>query len=162
MKGIGANGSYGKGDGNDIPRREAFEWYGTTEGKGMATWYANTGPWWTNRNISSNDGISVEEQMDDPASLLYHYRKMLKLRRKYEALSIGTYAHVENNNDFVFSFKRKTESGSVCVAANLSDQVQTVMLKGDQVKLKAIHGQKSMIGDTIQLEPYQIRIWEVR
>lgn len=162
MKGKGANGLYGVGDGNDIPRREAFEWSATAEGKGMATWYANTGPWWTNRNLRSNDGISVEEQIDDPASLLSHYRKILKLRRKYEALSSGKYAYVENNNDFVFSFMRKTESKSVWIAANLSDQVQTVILKKGKEKFKAIYGQESMKGDTMQLEPYQMAVWEVR
>ncbi len=35
----GKSWSFGNTDGNDIPRREAFEWYSKPEGKGMALWY---------------------------------------------------------------------------------------------------------------------------
>jgi alpha-amylase len=54
----GKNGNFGSNDGNDIPRREAFEWYASGEGKGMALWYKNTGTWWDKSNLKPNDGIS--------------------------------------------------------------------------------------------------------
>ena len=65
---IGMKGTalHGKSDGNDIPRREAFDWYATGEGTGSATWYKNSGEWWTNSTMKANDGISVEEEMKDP------------------------------------------------------------------------------------------------
>jgi len=43
MLGAGGFGKYGNTDANDIPRREAFEWYQTVEGNGMALWYKNSG-----------------------------------------------------------------------------------------------------------------------
>src|SRR5690606_9630206 len=60
----GSAGQYGPTDGNEIPVREAFEWYADTTGPGMALWYRNTGPWWTDSRLRPNDGISVAEQMD--------------------------------------------------------------------------------------------------
>jgi glycosidase len=55
-------GKYGMTDPNDIPIREAFEWYKTEEGLGMALWYKNTGPWWDSTNLKPNDGVSLEEE----------------------------------------------------------------------------------------------------
>ena len=59
---IGMKGRQIKGatDGNDIPIREAFDWYRTMEGKGVALWYRNSGPWWELTNLKPNDGISYE------------------------------------------------------------------------------------------------------
>jgi glycosidase len=162
MKGKGMNGLYGNGDGNDIPRREAFEWYAKEEGVGVATWYANTGIWWTKRNNQPNDGISVEEQKGDPQSLFNHYRKMLKLRAAHEALSSGAYAQVENNNDFIFSFLRKTDSKTVLVAANMSDQNQKVVLKEAKRKFKAIYGQVQINDNAFELKPYEVVVWGVK
>lgn len=162
MKGKGANGSYGVGDGNDIPRREAFEWTASAEGPGVATWYANEGPWWTNRNLKPDDGISVEEQIDDPQSLLNHYKSILKLRARHEALSKGGYALVKNNNDFVFSFIRKLDGQVVLIAANLSDQVQTVLLEDYKGRYKAISNPVKIKDNSFALEPYQMAIWKVR
>jgi glycosidase len=162
MKGKGANGQYGNGDGNDIPRREAFEWFKTTEAKGMTTWYANTGPWWVNRYIKDNDGISVEEQQGDPNSLLNHYKRMIKLRSSSEVLSAGAYAPVENNNDFIFSFVRTKESKSVLIAANLSDQSQKVQLKRGKEKYVTLDGQVKIINGQFELKPYQVAVWEVK
>lgn len=162
MKGKGANGLYGNGDGNDIPRREAFEWYAAEEGKGMALWYSNTGPWWTKRNTRANDGISVEEQTGDPNSLLNHYKGILKLRASNEALTSGNYAVYENENNSVFSFTRNTGSKSVLVVANLSDQVQTFQFKDAPGALKAIYGDGKKTGDRTELKPYQLAVWEIR
>lgn len=45
--------SLGNTDGNDIPRREAFEWYKKNEGPAIAFWYKNTGEWWNKSNSNT-------------------------------------------------------------------------------------------------------------
>ena len=87
----GTSYSFGNTDGNDIGRREAFEWYQSGEGKGMAYWYKNTGAWWTNSNGKPYDGISLEEQLKDPQSLYHFYKKIIALRKNNVALSKGKY-----------------------------------------------------------------------
>jgi glycosidase len=162
MKGKGMNGLYGNGDGNDIPRREAFDWYAIAEGKGMANWYMNTGPWWENRNAKANDGISLEEQRHNPNSLFNHYKTIIKLRATHKALSVGAYSNVENNNDAVFSFLRKSGSKTVLIAANLSDKQQSVTLKeGGNRKFTAIYGSLQMTNDSFELKPYEVAIWTI-
>jgi alpha-amylase len=65
----GVSTSYGNTDGNDVSRREAFDWYAAAAGKGMAIWYKDSGPRWDKSNLKANDGISLEEQRKDPQSL---------------------------------------------------------------------------------------------
>jgi glycosidase len=161
MKGVGANGAYGNGDGNDIPRREAFEWYKTVEGKGMTLWYKGSGPWWTKTNLKSGDGISVEEQSKDPQSLYNLYKRLLRLRAKHEALSAGTFGHLSNGNDQVFSFVRKSGNTVMVVAANLSASPQHVVFKENPGTVRQIEGNVKLVNNSFDLAPYQFAVWKV-
>jgi glycosidase len=127
---IGMKGRQMKGatDGNDIPIREAFDWYRKMEGKGVALWYRNSGPWWDMTNLKPNDGISYEEQRTDANSLWNHYRKIISLRNSNEALASGAYRSVANQNDQVFTFLRFTTEQEIVIAVNLSGQPQRAIL----------------------------------
>jgi alpha-amylase len=127
---LGMKGKQIKGatDGNDIPIREAFEWYRSVPGKGSALWYRNSGPWWDNTNIKPNDGISFEEQHRDSKSLWNHYRKLIELKKSNKALAHGDYRAVSNNNDQLFSFLRFTNEEKIVVVVNLSPNTQRAMV----------------------------------
>lgn len=135
MQGGGGFGKYGTSDGNDIPRREAYRWYSKVEGRGMAIWYKNTGPWWADSTLKDDDGISLEEQLENPGSLWYYYRDLIQLRRSTKGLSEGAYKTITNNNPSIFSFTRYTEEEVLLVAMNLSDTEQQCRfnLKQDQL-----------------------------
>lgn len=144
---IGMSGTQIKGatDGNDIPIREAFEWYRAVKGKGMALWYKNTGPWWDSTNIKPNDGISLEEQHHDKSSLWNHYKTMIQIKKSYAALATGNYRSVPNNNDQVFSFLRFTNDQTVLVVVNLSLKSQRALVSLEGYKLA-----KSLLGNEIR------------
>ena len=127
MKGVG--GGTAPNDGNDIPRREAFEWFRTVEQPGMALWYKDTGPWWTNTNLKSDDGISLEEEKADTGSLWQCYRQLVGLRRQYPALSQGQFQFLDNRNDAIFSFLRLDGDQKMLVVINLDSVAQLVILK---------------------------------
>ena len=165
---LGMKGEQMKGttDGNDIPIREAYEWYAAEEGKGMALWYKDTGPWWDNRNMKPNDGISVEEQEKDKTSLLNYYRELLRLKRLHPALAGGTYKNVANSNDNVFSFLRTHDKETILVMVNLSGSQQFITVTDGSVKvnkLQLISGQPDASfpkgGRSINLVPYGIQVW---
>ncbi len=128
---LGMKGLQGKGttDGNDIPIREAFEWYAKADGPGMAFWYKNSGVWWDSTNVQPDDRISLEEQKNDPRSLFNHYKKMISIKKASPALSHGNYKAVENNHDKFFSFIRYTETESVLVVISLSHLSEGVFVK---------------------------------
>ena len=133
MRGEGGFGKFGVSDGNDIPYREAYEWYAADSGKGMALWYKNTGPWWTQTNLKPGDGISVEEQDKDQNSLLNTYRNLLALRKKHPVLAGGRYLSCTNNHPQVISFLRQTGPNTYLVLVNLSEfesEVLTQLPKG--------------------------------
>ena len=111
------------------------KWYKTDDGKGMALWYKNTGPWWDSTNLKPNDGISLEEERKDPNSLFNFYKKMIRLRQSTAALSNGSYQTLPNNNSKVLSFLKR-EKNTVCVMINLSGQMQKVILNFSKANVK--------------------------
>lgn len=164
---IGMKGKamHGMTDGNDIPIREAFDWYTDVNGRGVAIWYKNTGPWWDSTNLKPHDGISLEEQKKDPASLWNHYRQMIRLKKAYPALATGKYEVMVNNNDKVLSFERVEGKNRSVVIVNLSDVTQkTVLSVGDNRKMKGIFGAKGkrrlQKGElSIELPAFGIQVW---
>lgn len=130
---LGMKGKQMKGatDGNDIPVREAFEWYAKADGPGMTFWYKNTGPWWDSTTVKPNDRISLEEQKNDPRSLYNHYKKIIALKKSSEALANGAYRIVENDQNDFFSFIRYTSNETVLVVVSLSGIPERVNIRLD-------------------------------
>jgi glycosidase len=158
----GKIGNWGNTDGNDIPRRAAFEWYKDLDGLGMATWYKNTGGWWDNSIMKANDGISVEEQINNSSSLLNHYKSMIQLKQSNPALAQGRYANLPNNNSQIFSFIRTYENQKVLVAVNLSDVEQTAIFEDGYKKYIPLLGKTKVQNSSINLSPYEIIVFEVK
>jgi glycosidase len=154
----------GMTDGNDIGVRESFEWYKDEHGEGTADWYKNTGPWWDQRFNKPGDGISVEEQENDPDSLLNAYRDLLALRKEYPALTFGRYENAETANASVLGFYRAYKSEKCLVLVNLSHRPQDVsVVTGPKPKL--VYGQSwTSWGNktlTASLAPYQTLVLTV-
>ncbi|MBN8879979.1 MAG: alpha-glucosidase C-terminal domain-containing protein [Sphingobacteriales bacterium] len=167
---LGMTGAQLKGmtDGNDIPIREAFEWYRADTGKGMAFWYKNTGPWWDSSQVKPNDGISVEEQQKQSNSLLNYYKELLHLRKAYPALNKGGYQSVPNNNDHVYSFLRHTNNQKILVLINLSptDQSAEINMTEPFKHIKKLSGTSAPAKTQQQiktpLSPYECQVLLLR
>ncbi len=170
MFGSGGFGKFNNTDANDIPQREAFEWYKSDSGKGMALWYKNSGPWWDSTNLKPSDGISLEEEKNDPNSLYNFYKKMIALHKTSKAIAFGNYTTIENDNKYVLTFMRSYENEKVVVAINLSDATQSANISPGQDKL-LIQKTNLLYGNvkpdsknsvlSYELKPYAIEVWEV-
>ncbi|GAB4060666.1 maltose alpha-D-glucosyltransferase [Catellatospora paridis] len=81
--------------------------------------------------------INVEQQMEQPASLLQWTRRMIALRKQHPALAVGTYEDIDAANPAVLAFLRRlreddTDEVVLCVH-NLSQYPQPVRLSlGDR------------------------------
>jgi alpha-amylase len=171
MKGRGGFNAFGKTDGNDIPRREAFEWHAMDTGIGLSVWYKNSGPWWDQRNMKANDGISLEEQKKDPNSLWNFYREMIDLKKKHPVLTTGNYRTLKNVSGNVLTFIRDGGKEGIIVAVNLSDSAVHDSLiwnedhpgSGEAENIygmaKAKSNNHSMVFD---IEPYGVQVWKMR
>ncbi len=158
----GKNASFGNTDGNSIPVREAFDWYKSGEGKGMALWYKNTGEWWNKTNLKPNDGISLEEEMNNANSLFNYYKKLIHLKQSNPALSSGEYAYAENDNGKVFSFYRINNGRKVLVAVNLSNELQKAILHDGYKKYTSLFGENTTHKNEVELKPFEVAVFEVK
>jgi len=164
MFGSGGFNKFGNTDANDIPRREAFEWYASDTGKGMALWYKDTGPWWDSTNCKSYDGISLEEEQRDPKSLWNWYRQLLTLRNKKPVLQTGSYVPRDNSNPKVFSWGRSGSGYDAWLVVNLSAQTQQTTIDGVHVEPgREISGNAKGVrrngNFVISIPPYGMGIW---
>lgn len=162
---LGMKGKQMKGltDGNDIPIREAFEWNASGAGQGMALWYKNTGPWWDSTSLKPNDGVSLEEEKNDPNSLWNYYKKLIKLKKSIPALASGKYSSIENDNDKVFSFVRTNGNDHVLVAVNLSDIPVQASVKTNATSGKdLLSGKFTTLNSKIELHSNQVLILQLK
>ncbi|MBP8243210.1 MAG: DUF3459 domain-containing protein, partial [Chitinophagaceae bacterium] len=159
---LGKSVSLGNTDGNDIARREAFEWYKKNEGPGMAFWYKNTGEWWNKSNVKTGDGISLEEQKADKGSLFNYYKQLIRLKKSNPALASGKYASAGNNNEKVFSFYRSSGNQKVLVVVNLSGEPQMANFLESHKKANSIFGKELRQYQSIQLNPYEVAVLELK
>ncbi|MBK6826878.1 MAG: alpha-amylase [Chitinophagaceae bacterium] len=159
---LGKSVARGNTDGNDIPRREAFEWYKKNEGPGMAFWYKNTGEWWDKSNVKANDGISFEEQKAESSSLFIFYKQLIRLKKSNPALAGGKYANAVNDNDKVFSFYRTVGKRKVLVVVNLSGDSQKAIFQDKMKKSSPLFGKGIIQNHTIQLNPYEVIVMELK
>jgi len=144
MRGDGGFGRFGVSDGNDIPRREAFEWYAAINGPGMALWYKDSGPWWDETNLSDYDGISYEEQADDPNSLLSFYKDIISFRKATPAITFGSQKFIENESDGIITMLRKHEEKLYLIAFNMDEGPQSVSILKNEVSEQALFGSTAL------------------
>ena len=164
MFGAGGFNKFGNTDANDIPRREAFEWYAADSGRGMALWYKNTGPWWDSTNLKPNDGISLEEEQRDPQSLWNWYRRLLTLRKANSMLQTGSYIVLNNTNPKVFSWSRSRAMHDAWLVVNLSAQAQETTIDGvDDRPRTRIFGNATGVRQhekfVVTIPPYGTGVW---
>lgn len=117
-----------KGDGRpywDEFRREPMDWYAAEAGPGMCTWFQPA-----DRHNRPHDSVSVEEQADDPSSLLSHYRRLAALRRAHPALRTGGHERVPvlSGGDQIYSFLRQDAHEHLLVILNFSTQPAEAVL----------------------------------
>jgi alpha-amylase len=164
MFGAGGFNKFGNTDANDIPRREAFEWYAADTGKGMALWYKGTGPWWDSTNLKPFDGISLEEEQPDSGSLYNWYRQLLVLRHTYPGLQTGRYDSLSNTNPDVFSWRRNRDKVDIAyLVVNLSERYQQATVEIFDPSARQVFGNaKSRIQEQqfiVSLPPYGVGVW---
>jgi maltose alpha-D-glucosyltransferase/alpha-amylase len=70
--------------------------------------------------------VNVEAQEENPSSILWWMRRLIALRRRYQAFGRGTFEHLRPDNRKVLAFIRRFEDERILVVVNLSRFAQCV------------------------------------
>ena len=104
-----------KGSKPDESIRTPMQW-----STGNYAGFSSVNPWMSlNSNYSS---YNVQLMQADANSLLSYYKKLIKIRNNYQALSIGTYQNIICSDSAVFSFLRVHNNQTFLVLVNTSNR----------------------------------------
>lgn len=161
MEGEGGFAVYGISDGNDIPRRESFPWHAKVMGLGSTLWYRDSGPWWTDSKLRDDNGVSVEEQIEDENSLLNFYKKLISIRKTYLSIQKGDIQFLNQNNDYVVSFIRSFGSQTLLVHISLSSEIQRITSDSYEIDQIIFQFPEDAVINN-ELLPYSIQIFALK
>ncbi len=114
--------------------RTPMQWNGDTN----AGFSVSSHPWLA--AASNYRTVNVSKENADPDSLLNYYKKLIRLRRQNEQMKSGDFITVDNSNDKVLSYLRKTPDGkAVLVSMNFTSSQQTISLDLTANGLKSQH-----------------------
>lgn len=139
---IGMRGD--KSDG-DKTLREPMDWYAAETGAGMTSWYKPQV-----RFNKAKDGISIEEQQNEPGSLLEHYRALIALRKKYPVLRTGEFVPLPlNGGSRAVAFLRRAGSETLVVLLNFDTQPVSLSLDPNVLPAKLTGFTDLLTGETL-------------
>lgn len=118
---------------------------------------------WLPVNSDYATGVNVIDQLGRPDSLINFYRRMLTVRKQYQALQIGEYHEHQQNNQQVLCFSRKHQEVELLILLNMSDELQQVDLprKVNQILLNNFKNWVHIEDPSPKLLPYQGIIYRV-
>src|SRR5690606_6346062 len=80
-----------------------------------------TGDPWISVNPNYPE-INAADQVDDPDSVLHHYRRLIELRHEWVVVREGEFRLLSPDHEQIFAYLRLGESDDLLVVANLSSQ----------------------------------------
>ena len=114
---------------------------------------------------------NVQAESQDQDSIYSTYKRLLAMRRSEPALREGAYEAIDESNEHVFSYVRKSADETVVVALNMSAQPRTVDLKAAGTKGDVVYrsplGKGGLAAETVslgrvELEPFGFVVVKVR
>jgi len=113
--------------------RTPMQWNGNTYAG-----FSTSEPW---INVPAELHLAImEDQQDDPNSLLSFYKKLLRLRRKHVALHAGNYEYLHYKDDII-TFAKTKQSEKIVVVLNFSDEKKSIELKS-QIQILLLTNKK--------------------
>lgn len=137
----------------DPQKREPFDWYASAEGAGQAKMdpavYGAEA-----KNLLPFDGISLEEEQNDPDSLYQYYRKLIQIRKANPLLFTGDYLRVGTpEGTYGYQITGSDADYRLLVVHNLDPQAaNSLVLTADADEL--LSGQHYQAGDRLDIPAY--------
>ena len=107
--------------------------------------------------IDNYKKINVENQINDPKSILNYYRELIKLRKKYEVISLGKTIPLCENHKDIYIFKREYKNQELLVINNFYGKETDIELDFDisgYTKVLSNTKENLLLENKITLKPY--------
>ena len=107
--------------------------------------------------------INVQQQEDDPNSVLNYYRRMIQLRKEIPALIYGGYRCLNPSDPITFQYVRSEGEEKVYVLLNFSSESVEVAVPIRSLARVSINNYPDLdiAGENLVLRPYQaVVLWE--
>ncbi len=136
------------GEKPDPNRREPMDWYKSAKGKGMTE--MNRHDFNSMKYTVADDGISYEEQKDDPNSIFNHYKKLIEIRKNNKFIFTGECETVPTDYGmYRFKTYNKDKTEFIDTVLNLSENNFSMTVDYDCTDL--LTGKKYSSGEKIQM-----------
>ncbi|MCM2532679.1 alpha,alpha-phosphotrehalase [Neobacillus pocheonensis] len=121
-------------------------------------------------NVTSNyQEINVENAVNDPNSVFYHYQKLIQLRKQYIIITDGDYQLILKDHPSIFAYFRSGKDEKLLVVNNFFDKNISFTLPSDMdmfgytvKKLISNYPDSSETIQSIQLRPYESIVYYLK
>lgn len=117
--------------------------------------FSNNTPWID--IIDNYKKINVENQINDPKSILNYYRELIRLRKKYKVISLGKTIPLCENHKDIYIFKREYKNQELLVINNFYGKETDIELDFDisgYTKILSNTKEDLSLENKITLKPY--------
>lgn len=83
------------------------------------------------------ENINVEAEIRDETSVLWYYRKLIEIRKKEKAVSLGKIEFLDEKDALIFAYRRVWEEDEIVVYSNLSGEKKKLWDGREEDKRKA-------------------------
>lgn len=121
--------------------------------------FSNTKTWLPiDTNYQANNVLA---QKDDPSSIFNVYKKLIGLRKEYEALKKGNWTPVSKGQNGVLSYYRDLKKERIKVALNFSNKSKIIQVSNSfewKILFSTHRAENNMMSRKITLAPYEALI----
>ena len=122
--------------------------------------FSTAEPW---KRVNPNyTEINVKQQLEDPNSVLNHFKKMTQIRKENKVLTYGTYTIIDEEHPNIYAYTRSDSTTTKTVLLNFSSEPSSIEIKGISSSAKPIinnYNNLQIESSTVTLEPYQAVIF---
>ncbi len=97
--------------------------------------------------------VNVANQLNDPHSTLWLYRRLIDLRKSTPALVEGSYRALDNAREDCLVFHRYTPTQHIVVALNFTDEPREIELPAGKILLSTVSGGANLTKTPLTLAP---------
>lgn len=111
--------------------------------------------------------INVKQSLEDPISILYYYRKLIRLRKEHSIMVYGDYRMILDDHEQIYAYIRTLEAQRWLVMLNFFEPEAEFVLPGEI----AYSGRRLILGNypvdpdadirRIRLRPFESRVYEL-